>query len=454
MPKTRSLLKNSLAASFACAMALLVAHPALALGLSPSSVIIPDVMRGIPQNVTVHLLRSSDQEGELKLNILAVGDAAEYLRFEPAAIIPSGMDGIDYTFQVDPGIAQSGSHKGVLSFMNSRVGAGGAATGDQMGMGVLTGVALEINFAVSGKELVSFEIRTSHVDDTESNLHPFVTYVFANTGNVNWKPYRAELAFSNKNDPSDQILYSLESDKFDSVGPGKEGNVRIELDRSLPEGTYSLTTKFFNEQKEQIGELTSFDFNVFAPGTMAQSGELVSVSTKKDSFELGEKVPVDAVFSNTGDIVISGLLMGELYKDGAYVDLIRGEEVSVGPGESSNLSLLLDPKDPGRYSLTTYVKFGNKKTLSKDVVLTVNEAVALKTLNSYVGIGVLSVVILLFVLLIVIVRRRRHGKEATAKARPTEQSPSPVVTEVRSAAVPPAEKIPDAPIPSDAERRW
>ena len=195
-------------------------------------------------------------------------------------------------------------------------------------------------------------------------------------------------------------------------------------------------SKFYNEMQEMIGELTSFDFSVLAPGTLAQLGELQSVTAKKPSFALGEKIPVEGIFKNTGTVPVKGTLVAELYKDGAYVDLVRGDELTVGIGETSAFSLVVQPKDAGTYTLTSYVKYANKRTESIDLSFAVTGGGVFSALNSAIGIGVLSVAVLLGALIVAIRRRRR---------RAVPEVPAPTILDEPEVSASP---------PDDPNRRW
>jgi len=438
-----------------CAIFISFGQPALALGISPSGTMIPNVMRGIPRDVTVFVSREADDGKDEFVSVSAKGEIAEYLKFEPSFIIPGNKPGIDFTFQIDPGAAQSGEHSGLLSFVYDAEGGKALSDGDKpVGMSIKSGVSLTVWFKVSGEEVVSFSLLSSAVHDTESNLKPVVTYQFENTGNVNWKPDHADLSISSEDDPSFIEASSLGPDKFRNVSPGRSDSLDIELDKPLPEGTYKLHTSFFDASQKQIGEMTTANFSVLAPGTLAQTGELKSATANKDAFATGEKILLTGEFSNTGQVPVTAQMMTSVERDGTYVDVVRGEELRVEAGGSTSFSNLIEPTEAGTYRLSSYVKFGNKKTSTIDVSVVVSPPKGIvKAADSNLGIGILSAAIILGTLVLVLVRRKRRQAAVPVVVVQAPAAPVPAVPVVPPA---PSETKPsDEPVSDDgADRRW
>lgn len=418
---------------------LLPVGPVLAVGASPSEIFIPSLLRGAPQSSSIILMRSNGQVGDLRFQVSASGDGAQYLKFEPAATLPAEKAWMDYSFQIDPGLAQTGDYEAKLQFVNDNR-APGEATAEGV-ISIIMGVSVKVHFTVSGDEVVAFDIISSVVADTESGMNPFVSYVFANKGNVNWRPMRAELTFADSADSLNLILATLESDAFGDVPPGITKTEQIKVPLLLPEGAYVLATKFYGKDGV-VGELVAREFNVFAPGTMLQTGELVSVTTRTKSFDLGEKILVDGIFKNTGTVPIVAAFMTEVFKGDAYLDLIRGEEVTVDAGSEASFSQIVELGEPGDYVLSSHVRFANKKTAKQDVAITVVGKESLSFVNSPAGIAAISVGILLLAGAFVGVRKMR--------ARGSRKAPPPVNPVEKTA----AEVLPPESSPMDSPPRW
>ena len=284
-------------------------------------------------------------------------------------------------------------------------------------MAVITGAAAIIRFTVSGEEVIDYEILGVSGADTEIGRPAYVKFFLSNLGNVNWKPSRIDLTFTDVNDPTNAVTASLKEGEIPLLEPGKENNVlSFEIPLNLIEGKYVLNARFFS-QNEGIGEFVSPPFFVYPEGTLQQLGELVSIGIDKTSYGLGEKIKFNAIFKNVGSIPMKGVLNTDIYLGSDFIDMLRGEELSVGVNEEAVFSEVIEPDRPGGYRLSSFIKYGNKKSETQTINFTViaPENKTLAFLNSKLGLIGLVFFILFVTIFLKFHQRRQHLKKKSSK---------------------------------------
>lgn len=410
-----------------------------ALGISPPSVDAPNVLRGgAPQEKSIRLGRGPGEEGDLYIDISVRGEYASYIKFEPTFMIPAAQNGADYFFSIDPGNASSGTYQVPMTF--SLAAQAPDAQGDgQSGasFAVVTGATAMINFTVSGEQVVGYSFLSLSVNDTEVDDGEFVTFSITNTGNVDWKPTRIELAFIDKMNNAETVSSVIESADIDLIGPGENSQQTVHVPELLVEGSYTLSAVFFDDQNNKVGELTSQPFSVFTNGALVQDAQLLSVSATKDSYAPEEKIPLKALVKNMGQVPLEGVLMTEIYRDGVYFDLVRGEGMTLHIGEEAELTQILPALEAGKYTFASYVKFANRKTSSIETSVRVLNDGILGFINTPLGIGIFAGVILFSVAGVVLWRRKKMNRVSSPATAPTR-----ILTDSS-----PVESVPN--IPSD-----
>ncbi len=390
--------------------------PAKAIGASPSRISNVTVLRGTVQTQSISITRApSEGNREVTVNVTKRGEYAHYIDAPESIILLSGQNSVIYTFDVDATDAAVGEYQVILSFLvDPYITAQTDTTSGGMsaGVGFITGVDIPITFTVSGDQVVSYDIQSMGMDDTEVDMPIFLTFNIHNTGNVEWKPEKVELTFTDISDPTHVVTEIVESEDFPVVKPSAESVVAVVQAASiLIEGTYEVKAKFYYDG-QVVAELASSSLlTVYPTGTLAQSGELLSVSTNKASYERGEKVNASAIFKNTGEVKVSGTLYIDIYKDGSYVDLLLGETLTVDMGDEVIFSKIIETDGPGDYVASTYVKYGNKKTDAIDLAFSVISAGGvsdtLSFVNSAWGLAILIGIIIVIAVIIKITRKKK-----------------------------------------------
>jgi len=442
-------------------------HTALAIGMSPPVVDVPHVLRGAEQKASVSISRIPTEIGNLNITVSTRGEFASYLLFEPTFIIPAGESYKEYTFMIDGSTAPVGTYQVPMTFSLSPAP---LITSDVVGynMSVTTGATVFVNFTVTGDQVVSYTLDNVHAPSTESDDLPTLEIIMTNTGNVDWKPESAKVTFTSIEDSSLIIEDVISGDKFSLISPGETSRQNFSLIKMLAEGAYYATVDF-SYAGAVIGSLRSQEFSVLPPGSLLQSGSLLSATTPIATFEKGSRIPVSASFMNNGEVALRGIFTIEVFRDGTYEDLIVGDEFTLFPSETTDLSAVVIPQRTGEYSLKSYVKFANRKSNTIVVAVTVTGGASVfgNFVDSSKGIAIIIGLVIFVVLCLLVLRRMRSrnaGGGSAGQVAPVQKvtsAPSLVIPDPLASLPPINPEQPTQPIQkpteksgSESRRRW
>jgi hypothetical protein len=405
-------------------------HPALALGLSPPTVEIPSILRNTTQSRTVGLYRAPEDIGNVKIHVVPAGENAAFIiSGEEDIVMLSGQNSVQYEFDINPGDAPNGNYEVRLRFLKINE----EALGEDVKTGnmVVTGVTAQILVTVGGVENLAYKLEAFSVDQTEVGRVVQATYQVSNTGNVDWRIEKIRFDFINTED--EKFIESVEvpSSGIEPVIAGKPyQQFPIMLEPKLIEGSYKVQAVFYSNGAE-VGTLQAVSpLIVYTEGTLAQEGEISGVSVNKPSYNLGEKVKVDVVFQNTGEVDVDAVFVASVYRGDEVVDILRGKSYVVGRGDEMVFSEIYDPgSNKGMYTIEAYIEYGKRRTDAQKVSFEVSGSgiggsifgKAGSFANSFIGLGIL--VVLLFAG--VILYRNKRKKKVILPPPPPPPPPPP-----------------------------
>lgn len=389
------------------------AHTAHALGVTPSEISVSDILRNSSQTAYVTLSKENSQRSkEMTYSTEVRSDYPGVLKIESEVSIPAGSISAQIPFTIDPGTLANGSYSAILVFHEK-----GASTDSISGAGaaVTPGVAVRVGFTVGGEEHVSYEVRDLQVSPTETDDAVPIEFTIINSGNVSWRPEYAEIVFADQADSANVVTARIEGTDIDVVSPGATATVTLDIDTHLIQGTYIATLIVYDSGAE-VARIASQPFDVFPPNTLAQSGELHTVTANKNTFQENERIQIAGDFENTGDVRVSSKLVISILKNNSVVDIRTTDPIDIDVGESTQLSDTFLLERSGTYTLNVLAEYGNKKTPVQTLTITVKAG--WRSYIPYILIGLISCVVLWFAFLLG-KRRRKHTVE---KKRPSKRS--------------------------------
>jgi|GEM_PF-1745841 len=402
-------------------------NSASALGLAPPTIEVESILRNTTQQRSVVLLRSPDDVGDFVLHVKPEGPNANFILGGESDIIFEKEDARKvYEFDLNPGDAPNGKYQVNLSFLKSIPKNTPSTQSSGFGVAIITGVTAQVFLTVGGEEYLNYELLNVSAEKTEVGKKLNVAYSLNNTGNIDWQIEKIQLEFKKKSDMSTVNSIEIPASGLTHAKAGQPNqHFSLSVEHGLPEGEYFLAATFFEKEKVAGTLQSQQSFTVFPAGTLAQKGSLKALTVNKSTYQSIEKVKLNAVFANEGDIGLDASLVTNIYRNNALLDLKKSDTYHLDPGEETTLSEIFTPDSDGSYKIEGYVEFGNKKTDMKTVEFevgssgsTASDKIGIK-LNSFTGLGILSLIILACIFTYVMLKRR-HKIEIL---KPVEQSP-------------------------------
>lgn len=438
---------------------------AVTLGVSPPVISAPRVLKGGTAQYTVNVSMPTILNKDTYLAVEFKGDYGHYLTGPDTLIIPAGKNNVSYTFTIDPKEAAVGEYSArVLFYEKQAPEAESTGTGEGVGatVSVITGVNVVVNFGVSGEQFLEYKLIGIDMFDTEVNAPLFMEYMISNTGNVQWRPDSMELTFQDVDDETKTATMTVPGTEMELSNPGGVQSIKIRREHDLLVGKYTAAAKFFY-QGEVVASLTTQIFNIYPEGTLKQSGDLVEIGANKTEFDPGEKIKFEASFHNSGNLLLTVLMITEIYtEDGTLVDLIRGSETEVDVADSVTLSEILELSEPGVYTIDAYVEYGVKKTDTKSMTITIlapEKEGLLQSVNSSMIMLIVLAIIIIIITLIFKKRKDRNNKDdkkidpvsAPAASTPAipVQTPSAAAEKLAEVSTKPVEQTPATAVPPE-----
>lgn len=439
MSTTSPLVRSVSAILIALALAMLCAPRVFAIGISPPIIPVDDMLRNSVQTHSVMLLIQDPAPRDITFTVTPRGEYAHYIKGPSEHVIPKGSTSALYTFDLEPLDAAVGTYELLLTFTEKaeeEKNADGSAGGAKVA--VLQGATAVIMLGITGEERVSYEVLYGSVEDTELRIPLVGTYTVHNTGNVEWKPDRIELSVVDVKDPTNTATFDVNKDDIPAVKPLKTDTSSFSVGHTLIEGKYKGHMKFYYKDA-MVAEFDTPPFNVFAPGTLSQTGELTSVTTNKEVYTLGEQVVLKAGFKNTGDVTVEADIETKIYLGDELKNLEVSRKLNVDRRQESEFQQFIKLSEPGEYTFEVTAEFGNRRSESKFVKVVVEAkgvtAIAVSSKNSFAIVG--FVVVIIFFFLFVYLRRKKKEEVPPVASVPAVQAPpQPVPAAPTASAVP------------------
>jgi len=377
---------------------------AVSLGISPSLLELDEVLKGGYGEKTTTISTSS--QTPLDITITVGGDIHEWVTVSETNFIldPNSRKRISVVVR-PPMDTPNGVYTGYV-IASSRP----SKTQDVMGATIVTAVEMKVNVKITGTQNLDFAVTSAGVKDTEEGQPIEFNFDVENLGNVFLDP---NLHIDIRS--GDGTVVKSINPPIKEVKPTTFETYVISVPNDLPLGDYTAIATINAGDKSVKKDLS---FSVLERGSLRLQGELITISTDKVWANVGDVIEIVGVFKNKGQLVAPAVFHGKVYLDGTLVDVIKGDEIDVAVGETSDLKAFYKPERPGRYKIIGWVYYSKKTTKEKFVILNVQEAEvsaeekipdAVKYIEEEEGQTTLYLVIgaLVAVILVLVVRGRK-----------------------------------------------
>jgi len=390
------------------------AKPVYAIGISPPTVKVNDILHNTEQIRFVTLSRFPNETGDVHLHVSATGTGADFLvGGEQDFFIPSGKDQAVFTFKVNPKNAADGAYEMDLNFLKLLP----ESSDKKANVSIMTGVTVRVMITVSGEQHLSYKLVAAEIQDSETNAPISLTYVVDNIGNVDWNPEKIVFDFKITEDKTVAMSKTFEAKDLHTILAGVHNqHEKLLISHTLPEGDYDVTATFFDKGASVGSVNSSHVFHVYPADTFKQNGDLQSVEPNKTVFTTGEKIQIDSLFKNTGEVAVKAITIVTLKKGNTVLDLSRGAQYDVAPQDSSRTTTFFDTKGSGTYTIEAYTEYGSKRTPLKFVTIKVNQTSLM--IMTETGIAMLLISIGGFLL----ARKVKKTHKASVKTKPKKKT--------------------------------
>jgi hypothetical protein len=373
------------------------------VGVAPARLEIADALRGHEYERTAAVVNPANETMIFKFT--AEGDAADWISFYPleSPSIPVETEIIEggdrarllVKFNI-PGDAPNGEHQAtiVVSALPPEQEEAGETTAV---VGAAAGIA--VSLTVTGIQNLSGTVSQIAVPDAEVEYPLRATLKFRNTGNVTASP-RVDVDLIR-----DGVVLKSWSSADTEVKAGREEFLSIEVDTTgLETGDYTADVRVFLDGGVIASESQAFALLPY--GTLSRRGA-ISYMTLDGFPSLKTPAKIEVAFFNSGDIDTRAQFIGEVYRDGQLVDVIKSEEILVLVREDDVLAAYFKPDQAGAYTVVGYVVYEGKRTGVQEISFDVAAPTPLT--SSPLFLGGMSAFLVLVVTGALLLTRKRHG---------------------------------------------
>ncbi|GIU69976.1 MAG: hypothetical protein KatS3mg002_1212 [Candidatus Woesearchaeota archaeon] len=380
---------------------------AASLSVTKAEIFYNNVLRGGYAEDILYV--SSDTEFDVPLEYELLGDIASWISIESITGDNATVDNItgnNVSLYVSrnrvellkiiiqpPEDAAAGNYTGSVRLITGTINKPEGPYGSQLQAAFL----IRIKVSVTGEQILSCNFGGLSIPDIEIGEPIRYSFTVQNSGNVRVRP---NISIDIWNQDQSRIVKSISNKYAIDVLPTTSKVFIGESSNNLRIGQYWAYASVVPCGKSEI-----VSFSVLEKGQIADSGELLRIENKPWA-STGEIVPINPVFKNLGQRVVSAKFKGIITLDNKIVTNIDSDFYDVAPGEVVNLTVFFTPKKKGQYYISGRVLYNNKLTFEKSSILNVNEGKDITEFNMFY-VFIIIIIIIIILLLFLIIRKKR-----------------------------------------------
>lgn len=346
----------------------MICQPAMAsgIGIGPNEITINQATRGGTYDRTLTLFNPG--ENGVNVNVRTDGVAGDWInlyRFDDRQtpitemFIPAKSNSQLVFRAIVPSDTPTGTYQArIIAETRSEEVVGG--------VGTVLRARSTVTIHVTGAEIVSGNVETITVADTETGVPLVINTRFRNTGNVIVTPDVHTTIKTNGN----VVGEAKSSEK--QVIPDTSEAIMIEWDTDgMEPGTYTASVVAY--LRGQTIASQEVDFEIFPYGQLSRDGKIDELKYE-GMMRTGTPIKLSSIFTNTGRISTRAVLNAEIFKNGNFVNVISGDTVLVPVGSHAEVFSYVTLDEPGDYQIKYWALFEGQRTETKEISLTVSGA--------------------------------------------------------------------------------
>jgi hypothetical protein len=394
-----------------------VANSGGGIGISPSELVIKDVLRG--QDYPTSIVILNDAQTAKNFQLRGEGDLGSWLLFgergaelaEATVLVPPGKTFVRVVIRV-PSETANGNYS---TKINVTAASDDGASGQS---GSAVGVSFEIitKITVTGTQKLNATLGDISILATEVGTDVLVRSRVVNGGNVGLPSAQAVVVF--RKEKEIDKFDNLTERQFVGAGETKEVVTAWSTKDALP-GAYEFVVHVFAGELD-LGE-RRIGFDLAPSGSLSRSGELKSL-VLVGSPTLGQPTPMRAVFFSTGKASTTAVLSVSVYKGDRLVATEKSLGMFTPPEQAVDLDVFFAELPKGSYRAVGQVNFDGRVT--KELELKFGLGGGSTKGSSPILFGGLALAFLVLLVVGGVLRRRSSAKQTGSSSGKNIQADS------------------------------
>ncbi|MFH1770604.1 MAG: hypothetical protein ABH828_03530 [archaeon] len=351
---------------------------------------------------------STDSEEEIGIETFVTGDIEDWISFSPSleeVVISSQHPGVLTVIVQPPADTAVGKYSGELKILTSPII---QPQSGQLGSAIRTSFKIKIEVDITGDQILACTAGGFKIKDLEITYPLLFLASVKNDGNVRIQP---NFVIDIWNQQQTQLIATRDFTYGVDILPTTTREITREFeDLNLDTGQY-----WADISAPLCGEKNIVTFSVVEKGDIVDTGEIIRINNPL-WVKVGDIVPIEVIFKNTGTRVESAKLKGTIKLADQIIKVIDTDAVNVEPGKTVSLETFFNPKMEGQYHISIRVLYNNKLTYWKNSILNAlpSDEFAKKmrqlAIKSWTQISIILIVIIILLILIMIKRKKKRRR--------------------------------------------
>jgi len=334
-----------------------LSQPVIALdaGASSSLVVNSQLLTSEDEIIeTAYLKVTNRGDSDVIANFELEGDIADKavmdVTMKSNETIPAGeTQNVEVTFNVKTTGAFEGK---IYSYISAAEDTESEGASSQVGIGLITNVLVNVR-----GEAPKGQVQNITVNDAEINKPLHILTQFENEGNVSAEPLvKAEIF---KNNISIDMVQTSDT----TIQKGNSGVIDL-----LWETTGQGTGEYLASVEVLLGKETlatsDHTFSIVETGSLIKEGRLEGISLQNEAIP-NEMIKVLSRFTNSGEVAVNAMFVGEVYKGDTMVSIVRSDPVVISPGKTQEIASYVNLGGSGEYTIKGHVNYEGLMTEDK-----------------------------------------------------------------------------------------
>jgi len=363
-------------------LAIVLAPAANAIGISPSSTYVENVLRG--GYARVSFLVSNTEPTASNITLKLEGAAANWVSAPDVIVVPGrSAQSVDVLFQPASDAGNGIYEASLIAETESPAFLVGGSQAT-----VKTSVTSRMFIQVVDTEKRELVVDSFEAPSAEAGQPAFVNIVASNKGNILQK-FSVTLIVT---DGNGKQVKNFEKTGFE-VKATESTSLKIQYATDdLKPGQYFVEAAIAPEGLPAFSKTTGQ--RVYAPGEISRQGKVLEVQAPS-WVKPGEIVKISVRFRNTGEVYSNAEVVGEVsLENEGLQEILSSKQFSIAPGEEVWLNAFYKPSKPGKYTAKVSILFGGKQIEAGELIINVNgESTVGSSSTAYLLLAILALII-------------------------------------------------------------